>query len=461
MQADFQTLDATAMADLVRKREVSAVELVDAAIERIEALEPTIGALASHDFERARATAASVTEGPFAGVPFLLKDLLAYPGLPNTCGSRALARFVPPQGSPYSDAFDAAGLVTLGKTTTSELGLLGSTETLLHGPTKNPWNLERSATGSSGGSAAAVAAGYVPFAHASDGGGSIRIPSAACGLFGMKPTRGRTLPTGMEAGDLLGMLSEHCVSRTVRDSARLLHATQGEAIERMPLVLEPSERRLRIGFYGTTLLGASASEAVTRSLHSTVALLGELGHEVVEADAPRVEGADIRDAFFVAAGAGVAGFKAMVEGIVGRALGADDLEPFSLELLAWFGQQPPDALDKARAATAIAAAKYLEYIDGFDVLLCPTTPDPAPPLGTLAPTKSREELVRQTQRLAGYTPIHSVAGVPAMSVPSGLTDDGLPIGMHFAAHVGREDVLFGLAYALEAARPFARPKLAV
>lgn len=450
-------LDATAQAALVRDKEISAVELIDAAIARIEALEPRIGALASHDFDRARDAAKTPGDGLFAGVPFLLKDLLAYPGLPHTMGSRAMRGNVAAQGSPYAAAFDAAGLIVLGKTKTSEIGLLGSTETLLDGPTLNPWDLSRSATGSSGGSAAAVAAGMVPFAHASDGGGSIRIPAAACGLFGLKPTRGRTLATGMEAGDLLGMLSEHCVSRSVRDSAALLAVTQSDALPELPFVREPSRARLKIGFYDRTLVGEGPSEDIANALASTVALCGELGHEVVEAAPPPVDGPAISEAFFAAAGAGLTGFRGMLEGMFGRPLGADDLEPFTWALIEWFAAQPQGTLERAQSACRSAAAKYLEHLAAYDVLLCPTTPDVAPPLGTLAPTKPREALVGLTERLAGYTPIASIAGVTAMSVPSGLSSEGLPIGMHFAAGAGEEAKLLHLAYELEAARPFPRP----
>ncbi len=259
MNDALQSLDATAQAALVASGELTATELVDAAIARIEALDPQLGALASTDFERARSRAASDLSGPFAGVPFLVKDLIAYPGLPHTMGCRLLASQTPTAGTPYSERLDAAGLVVLGKTTTSEFGLLGSTETLLHGVTHNPWDPTRSAGGSSGGSAAAVAARMVPMAHASDGGGSIRIPAAMNGVFGFKPSGDRMAPSSPH--DMHGLLVDHCVTISVRDSARMLAATERDdtSLPKVGLVTGASPQRLRIGYYATTLMGAAPS----------------------------------------------------------------------------------------------------------------------------------------------------------------------------------------------------------
>ncbi|HEX6245334.1 MAG TPA: amidase, partial [Polyangiales bacterium] len=220
MHEELFKLDGVAQAALVRTGQLSALELVDATIERIERLEPRIHALSSSSFDAARAKARGPLSGALAGVPFLIKDLLAYPDQPHRLGSRLFAQQRATQGSPFTQRLDEAGLITLGKSTTSEFGLLGSTESLLSGATRNPWQLERSAMGSSGGSAAAVACGMVPLAHASDGGGSIRIPASACGLFGFKPGPGRAVGTGVD--DMGGLVIEHVLSRSVRDSALLL-----------------------------------------------------------------------------------------------------------------------------------------------------------------------------------------------------------------------------------------------
>ena len=274
-------LDASAQAALVQKGELSASELVDAAIDRTEALEPALNALSSHDFDAARARASGELSGPFAGVPFLVKDLVGYPGLPHRLGSRLFAGQVAAEHTPYSAALEAAGLVVLGKSTTSELGLMGSTETLLDGPTLNPWDRSLSASGSSGGSAAAVAARMVPFAHASDGGGSIRIPAAINGVFGLKPSGDRMRVSG--PGDMQGLVVDHCVSWSVRDSARLLALTEQKDGPLAPVgfVDGPLARRLRIGAYDETLLGARPSPANRRAFEQTMALCESLGHEVI------------------------------------------------------------------------------------------------------------------------------------------------------------------------------------
>jgi amidase len=456
MNIDLSRLDATAQATLVASGELSALELVDAAIARIEKIEPRIHALASTDFDAARARAATKPKGAFGGVPFLVKDLLAYPGQRHAMGSRLFRANVAAQGSPFTDRLDACGLVTLGKTTTSELGLLGSTETLLSGITHNPWDLGRSATGSSGGSAAAVASGMVPMAHASDGGGSIRIPASACGLFGLKPGRGRALPA-VPAGqaDLFGLLIEHCVSRSVRDSARLLAELEDEkATPRVGFVQGPSARRLRIGVYRETLLGAPPAPETAAVLDKTVALCRELGHELVETAAPAIDGAVISEGFFTLAGAGMASLADMMGAMLGRAIGADDLEPFTLSLIEWYRALPAGAVERTSSALTAAAAQMVEFVARFDVVLCPTTGE-APPLGHLAPTLDRETLLQRMETLAGYTPIHNIAGIPAMSVPLFRSSAGLPIGSHFAANACGEAALLGLAYELEAAAPWA------
>ena len=266
---DLSHLDATGQAELVARGELSALEHVDAAIARIEALEPRIHAVASTDFEAARARARTSPKGVFGGVPFLVKDLLAYPGQRHAMGARLFRDHVAPAGSPFTERLDAAGLVVLGKTTTSELGLLGSTEARLYGVTRNPWDLDRSATGSSGGSAAAVASGMVPMAHASDGGGSIRIPASACGLFGLKPSLRRCVSAGP---DIDGLLIEHCVTRTVRDSARLLSVLEDPSspLPSIGLIERPSARRLRIGAYARTLGGEMPAPSVAEALARTI-----------------------------------------------------------------------------------------------------------------------------------------------------------------------------------------------
>ncbi|MDI1449089.1 amidase family protein [Polyangium sp. 6x1] len=453
MSQDLWELDAVGQAALVTSGEVSALDLVDAAIARIEKLEPVVHAIASVDFDAAREKARARPTGPLGGVPFLLKDVLAYPGHKLTMGSRLFRDYVAPAGSPYTERFDAAGLITLGKTTTSEFGLLGSTETLLAGITRNPWDLAKSATGSSGGAAAAVASGMVPMAHANDGGGSIRIPASACGLFGFKPGRGRCVSTGYV--DPLGILIEHCVSRSVRDSALLLSLTEDPgAMPRVGYVDRPLDRKLRIGVYTTTLLGRAPDPEVMRSLAQTMRLCAELGHEVVEAPPPPVDGASLSEAFFTLEGCFMRDLARTLESMFGRPIGENDLEPYTLALIHHSRSLPEGAQARAQAAFAHASVRMLSYMESYDVLLCPTLPVAPYDLGTLAPELDRELLIRRTEVLAGYTPIHSMAGVPAMSVPLGSSESGLPLGSHFAAPLGQEATLLGLAYQLEEAAPW-------
>ena len=451
---DLSNLDAIGQAQLVKAGQISALELVDAAIARIEALEPEVHALAAVDFEGARNRARERPQGPLGGIPFLVKDLIAYPGLRHAMGSRLFASNVATDPTPYSQRLDAAGLIVLGKTTTSEFGLLGSTETLLEGVTRNPWDLTRSAGGSSGGSAAAVASRMVPIAHASDGGGSIRIPAAMNGVFGFKPGARRIVPAA--PADMHGLLVDHCVSWSVRDSALLLALTErtDQADQPVGFVAEPVKTRLRIGVYKETLFGKLPSDAIRSALESTAALCRQLGHEVVETSAPPIDARAIGDAFFTMAGASMAELSRNMEPILGHPVGEEHLEPFTRSLIEWFRGLPEHATVEAMAAFERAAVDMVRFLERFDVTLCPTVPVDLYELGTLSPTLDRAELIRRTENLAGYTPVHNIANLPAMSVPLHVSDEGWPIGSHFAAAVGREATLLALAYELEAAAPW-------
>jgi amidase len=459
MTIDLDSLDAVAQAELVHSGELSPRELVSSAIARIERFNPAINAISGRAFDQALEKAESMRDqdkqAPFAGVPWLVKDVLSYPGLPLSLGSRLFAANIASLGSPYVDRLRATGLIPLGTTTSSEMGLLGSTETLAHGVTRNPWNLDRSATGSSGGSAAAVASGMVPIAHASDGGGSIRIPASVCGVFGLKPSRGRQAPAG--PGFAYDLVVEHCVSRSVRDSALLLSLTEApsDKFERVGFVRAPLSRRLRIGVYSTTTMGQPAAQGPMAALESTVALCRALGHEIVDAAPPSFDGPAISRAFFICAGTSVAQVANMMERMLGRAIGESDFEPFTLALIAWSKSLPESALPQAFLLFDSVSAQMRSHMSSFDVLLCPTLPIEPPELGFLHPARPFDELLRRTESLAGFTPIHNIAGLPAMSVPLFWSADGLPIGSHFAAPIGGEGTLLGLAYQLEEARPWA------
>ncbi len=446
-------LDGVAQAALVARGEFERSELLDGFVERLEAMNPLIHAVPTVDVERARA--AKVPAGPFAGVPFLVKDVTPYPGLRWSMGSRLFARNVAAQSTPYCGRIDEAGLVTIGKTATSEMGLLGSTETLLEGVTHNPWDLSCSAAGSSGGAAAAVAAGIVPLAHANDGGGSIRIPASVTGLFGFKPSRGRCAAASPPT-EFGALVSDHCISRSVRDSALFLSLTEERDTALPPLgyVREPIARSLLIATWTRTLLGDEPEPAVRRAHDEAVALCVSLGHRVEPVAPPAIDGPALGDAFFLVAGSAVAGVVEMVDRMRGHPVQRDELEPFSWSLVEELERRGPGALVEARAVFASATQRYLAAIGAYDVVLTPTLAVAPWRIGYLSPILPREELIRRTGRAVGYTPIHNVAGCPAMSVPLHWTEQGLPVGTHFAAAHGADALLLGLAHQLEAARPW-------
>jgi len=449
--ASLARLDGIAQAELCARGEVSADELFDACQARIDALNPLLRAVVTV----AREHSGPPSPGPFSGVPFLVKDATAWPGLRWSMGSRLFSANIARQQTPYGRRLEASGLVCVGKSATSEFGLLGSTETLLEGVTHNPWNLAYSATGSSGGSAVAVAAGLVPLAHANDGGGSIRIPASACGLFGFKPSRGLTAPASFASSDFGDMTSDHCISRSVRDSALFLSITEDRSGGTpIGFVREPISRRLRIATWTRTMMGMEPEPPVRRAYEEAVALLTELGHSVESITPPAFDGPALGHAFFLVAGAAIAGVVETVDQSRDLPVQSDELEPFTWALVEDFLAQGPDALPRSRAAFAHAVHVYLEATRGYDVVLTPTMATEPWRIGHLSPVLGREALFQRTARAVGYTPIHNIAGGPGMSVPLHFPEDGLPIGMHFAAAPGADALLFGLAYQLEQARPW-------
>ncbi len=461
-------LDATAQASLVRAGEVTAGELLEAAIARVEQLNPTLNAVVENMYEAAWATATAtvkeVPSRPFAGVPFLLKDLGAsYAGVPLTSGSEYARGFVPDYDSELVARYKRAGLVIFGKTNTPEFGIQPTTESRLFGPCRNPWDTDLSTGGSSGGSAAAVAAGIVPMAHANDGGGSIRIPASCCGLFGLKPTRARTT-TGPD-DDVSGLVAEHVVTRSVRDSAALLDAVCGP----MPgdqYVAPPPERpfieevgadpgALRMAFATETTTGAPLHEDCLAAVRDAAELCAGLGHEVEEAS-PVLDGEEVERSFAVLWSAGVA------SGIDGMSRLMDRKpSPESFELLTGALYEMGrgfSASDYLLATSALQRVSRLvaAFFGRYDVWLTPTLAEPPPPLGAF--DSPLEDPLRGYFRAAEYTPftpIFNVTGQPAMSVPLYWNEAGLPVGTHFAGRFGDEATLFRLAAQLEEVRPWA------
>ncbi len=451
-------MDGLAQAELVRAGRVSPLELVDAAISRIERLNPALNALASKGYDAARARArATRSKAIFAGVPTLIKDLIDYPGLPTSYGSRLFPPHVADAGSAYTRALDEGGLIILGKSCTSEFGLLGGTESLASGITRNPWDLTRSPGGSSGGAAAAVAAGLVPIAHASDGGGSIRGPSSLCGLFGFKPSRGRCVPAKPET-PASWLIVEHCLSRSVRDSAAWLSLTERRDAE-APLqpigrVSSPLQSRLRIGFYSANGFGVRPERAASEVLAPACRLCESLGHELVEVSGPSFDAPASSDAFFALFGAMMSGAFDQFRAMMGEHFDESRAEPFTRALVERARRGPPDLLQRSIKTLQDSARQASRSFDKVDVLLCPTVPFAAYPVGTLHPDADVDEAIAFTERLAGYTAVASLAGWPAMSVPLPIADGRLPIGCHLQAPFGHDALLLQLALQLEMAAPW-------
>lgn len=465
LAAELASLDATAQAELVRRGELTPAELVGAAIERVEALNPTLNAVVTPMFERAE-TQGVAARGPFAGVPMVLKDLVAeVEGVRFTEGSRFLAGNVSTYTSEIVRRFERAGLVIIGKSATPEFGMSPSCEGALFGPTRNPWNLDRSTSGSSGGSAAAVAAGIVPIGHANDLGGSIRYPASNCGLFGLKPTRARN-PLGPEYGDAVsGWASEHALTRSVRDSAALLDSISGPTIGDPYEVAPPSRRfasevgadpgPLRVAYTGTVNDGSTGHPDCIAGLEGAVGLLDELGHDVSEASlpAPSEEDGEAIGTVFNAATAWIIDYWVRR---LGREPSADELEPLTRAY--WEMGKRVSASRYLRAIEVLQryARRVAEFLSGYHVFLTPTVSAPPLPLGEMVSTDDDplRALAVSGPAVAYSGVIANLTGNPAMSVPLHWNREGLPIGMHFLGRFGDEATLLRLAAQLEQARPW-------
>jgi amidase len=457
-------LDAVATAAAIRSGELGVAEAVEAAIARAQALEPALNAIVTADYERARASAAAAPAGPFTGVPTFIKDLDDVRHLPTRFGSRSFGQAPAAGQSPFVDALERSGLVFLGKSSTPEFGLTGSTEPLLHGPTRNPWNLEYSPGGSSGGAAALVAARVVPIAHATDGGGSIRIPASCCGLFGLKPSRGRTVSMGRPAGPVeIGV--GHAVSISVRDGAQWLATTERTGADRVfepvGLVGTPSSRRLRIALDLEPLAGNALEPAVRAAILDTARQCEALGHRVEQTPLP-VPKRELLHAFMLYWASGAAMVADGLEKRLGRPLTDADLEPWTLGLRDYYRERR-EQLEASVALIRSTSALCESFHERFDLLLTPVATRLPFRIGELAPDLPFETHFERATDYVGFTPIQNGAGTPGMSVPLHWSTSGLPIGSHFAAKAGDERTLLELALELEAAHPWAdrRPPIAV
>jgi amidase len=457
--SEFSRYDALGLAELVRTNQVTPSELVEDAIRKIEAVNPKLNAVICKTYDRARQRASAVArDGVFAGVPLVVKDNATMGGIPSTRGSRALRGNIPDRTAPFFAAVERAGFVVVGVTNMPEMGLIDGTENVLYGATNNPWNLAYSPGGSSGGSAACVAAGILPIAHGTDGGGSIRIPASHCGLFGLKASRERLLP-GSFATATWPRLVEGALTRTVRDTAAFLSATEdhGTPLPKLAFVSGRPPRRLKIAVMFEGMQGQAPHPEVRKAVLGAAQLCGELGHTIAEAK-PLLDQSALNDAAQQIAAIDVAiavdeisrakGIARLEDGFESRALGLRE----QALLKGPFGPQIAAALPILKAGTA-ALDRFFQQ---WDVVLSPVLREPIFKTGMRnQATFSFMELEDMLRDYVAYTSLHNICGTTAMSVPLHWDADGLPIGIQFAARGGAEPTLLALAQELEKVHPCA------
>ena len=467
---DTRWLDATAQAELVASGKVSPAEMVNAAIERVERYDGALNALTYRWFEAARELASSsqLPVGPFRGVPYLLKDLYAAEaGKPLSNGSKAYkaADYISSEDTTLVSRYKASGLISIGRSNSPEFGSVPVTEPEAWGPTRNPWDLSRTPGGSSGGSAAAVAAGIVPIAHASDGGGSIRIPAACCGLVGLKVSQGRISMGPYRDESNLGV--EHCVSRSVRDSARLLDATHGPGIGDViiaPSPLRPfieevgaDPGRLRIGFLDFNPRGGDVHADCVDGVHKTAKLLESLGHHVEPGFPDIFSDNEIGRAFSMLWSTNMGTAIRRFSEALGREMTPDDIEAMNWAQ-AEFAKGVNGVDFSLAQASSIQFRRAIQswWTKGWDLLLTPTLSAPPLPVGSMPNNPARPMTPLMTAGAwVSFTSQFNISGQPAISLPLHRNAEGLPIGMQLAAAYGREDVLIRVASQLEQAAPWA------
>ncbi len=481
---EYESMDATALAHAVAKGDISPEELLEVAIERIESRNPKLNAVVHKLYERAKSKVDTLPNGPLKGVPFLVKDLkMQIAGTPTSDGTKLMKGVIRHETSELAKRYEAAGLQILGKTNTPEFGIMGITEPEALGACRNPWNRDHTPGGSSGGSAAAVASGMVPVAHGGDGGGSIRIPAACCNLFGIKPTRGRVTMAPFMGEAWGGFVQEHVMSRSVRDSALLLDVvdaiTPGEPYaaphKEQPWVEAAKKHpgKLKIAYSFDTLFAGETHPECRAAVESSVNLLQELGHEVVEAK-PRFDRDALVHAYFLTVGTGVANFVDKTAKAAGRKPRAEDFEPGTW-LMSIIGKttSAPE-LTAAQGVMQRAAREVAAFFEEYPVFVTSTMGKPPARIGelTIQPAERLQiELIRRmplrkilefvidkmgSGKLA-YTPntqLFNQTGQPGMSMPLHVGASGLPIGTQFVGRFGDEATLFSLASQLEEARPW-------
>ncbi len=452
-------LDGVGVARAIAAGEFSAVEATQAALARIDRVEPELNAVVVDDRERAlaRATANEFADGSFRGVPSIIKNNTLFEGLPTMHGSAAVPAVPAATNEPFTDQLLSTGVNILGASTLPAFGLTATTEFVDRPPTRNPWNTDYSSGASSGGSAALVASGALPIAHANDGGGSIRIPAAVCGLVGFKPTRDRVLASPEGEAAPIDIISNGIVSRSVRDAAHFLADTQKYAVPtglpELGLVEGPGTRRLRIAALTQPLTGALLDRDTNDALYANIELLESLGHRVESIPVP-VDRSYIRDfteywsllAFSLEFGG---------KRLIDKGFDRSKLDQFTRSLSRTFLKnfyRAPFALRGLKKQNA----KFREVYQTFDVVLSPTLGHTTPKLGYLDPAGDFDEIFARLVKYVSFTPINNTSGTPAVSLPLAQSSDDLPIGLHYCTDLGQEQTLLELSFELEAAQGFAR-----
>lgn len=486
---EYRQYDAIGLAGLTAKGEVSADELLQTALARLDAVNPHLNLLAQDWRGKAEkwqppADAAA----PLAGVPFLLKDLLAeWQGVPTLSGTALMRNYIPPRNSYLVDAYERAGLRIFGKTTTPEWGLMPYTESAFYGITRNPWDVSRTSGGSSGGSAAAVAAGVIPVAHGGDGGGSIRIPAHNCGLFGLKPGRGRVDSGPLVLDAWQGMVCEHVLTRSVRDSALMLDIaaqTQSRSIYACPPApsfsdgLKQPLGRLKIAYWQQPWLGGEVDAATQQAFEHSLKLLADAGHELTEAAPAFADVETLGRAMVVIVAGETAHTRMRYEQTFGRKIHYQEVEPSTWALMTYGNQISAAEAYRARDIMLAQGRAAAEFHQRYDVLVTPVCPRITPITGELAPPADQqrvsnlllgrldlgwlmknnplvEKQSRQALEYIGFTAPFNMSGQPAMSVPLYWHEDCLPVGTQFAAAHGNEQLLLQLAAELEQIQPWA------
>jgi len=485
MTDELVRYDAIGLSELIRKGEITPAELLETTIRRIEKINPKLNAVIYKMYDQARAAAeiwssgakaTKISDSMFCGIPFLLKDLIAEcKDTPFSEGSRAIHGYISKLDSEIVKRHKANGLIIVGKSNSSEFGVLTTTEPPIHGPTFNPWDLNLTPGGSSGGSAAAVAAGIMPMAHGCDGGGSIRIPASCCGLFGLKPTRGRN-PLGPLFGDLGGgIIHEHAVTLTVRDSAALLDITSGPDLGD-PYCAPPIERpfleeikrdagRLKIGFLTGVPQGWNEETALhpdcDAAVRDAAQLCEDLGHSVEEVSAAQLNHPDLPRTFVLIFSCFVEHVIAYWERELGKKIRQDELEPSTWDLYQESLKTTGGAYLVAKEELQRFSRKIGNWYNrgNYDLLLSPTMRIPPTKIGSFQPSPDDPmKWIRIALSFVAFTRTQNITGEPAMSIPLYWNKENIPIGVQFAGRFGDEATLFRLAAQLEQARPWADKK---